>query len=199
MAGSPSDRVLRQVHRLFNFGAVGTMSDAQLLDRFVARRDEAAEAAFEELVIRHGPMVLAGLPERSSRRARRGGCLSGRLPRSGQPGQVHPPVRVDCELAVRGRAARGASRARRSAARRRALDQLVASRTSESDLPAEIDPDWEILHDEIHGLARAASRPHRALLPARADLRCGGASARALGGGDPWPAGPGSSSGCAGG
>ena len=48
----------RQVHRLFNFGAVGTMSDAQLLDRFVSRRDEAAEAAFEELVIRHGPMVL---------------------------------------------------------------------------------------------------------------------------------------------
>ena len=58
MAGSPSDRVLRQVHRLLNFGAVGTMSDAELLDRFVARRDEAAEAAFEELVIRHGPMVL---------------------------------------------------------------------------------------------------------------------------------------------
>src|SRR5271170_3747474 len=58
MAGSPSDRVHRQVHRLFNFGAVGTMSDAELLDRFVSRRDEAAEAAFEELVIRHGPMVL---------------------------------------------------------------------------------------------------------------------------------------------
>ena len=34
MAGSPSDRVLRQVHRLFNFGAVGTLSDAELLDRF---------------------------------------------------------------------------------------------------------------------------------------------------------------------
>ncbi len=26
-AGSPSDRVQRQVHRLFNFGAIGTMSD----------------------------------------------------------------------------------------------------------------------------------------------------------------------------
>ena len=34
------------------------MSDAQLLDRFLARRDDAAEAAFEEMVIRHGPMVL---------------------------------------------------------------------------------------------------------------------------------------------
>ena len=58
MARSPSDGVLRQVHRLFNLGAIGTMSDSQLLDGFVSRRDEAAEAAFEELTIRHGPMVL---------------------------------------------------------------------------------------------------------------------------------------------
>ncbi len=43
------------LHRLFHLGAVGMMSDAQLLDRFVSRRDEAA---FEELVNRHGPMVL---------------------------------------------------------------------------------------------------------------------------------------------
>ena len=33
-------------------------TDAQLLDWFVSRRDEAAEAAFEELVFRHGPMVF---------------------------------------------------------------------------------------------------------------------------------------------
>ena len=58
MASSSSDQVLRQVHRLFNLGAVGTMSDAQLLDRFISRRDEAAETAFEALVIRHGPMVF---------------------------------------------------------------------------------------------------------------------------------------------
>lgn len=34
------------------------MTDAQLLDWFVSRRDDAAEAAFEELMIRHGPMVF---------------------------------------------------------------------------------------------------------------------------------------------
>ena len=110
MAGSPSDRVLRQVHRLFNFGAVGTMSDAQLLDRFVSRRDEAAEAAFEELVIRHGPMVLRVCRSVLHDAARCGGRLSGRLPRPGQPGRVHPPERVGRELAVRGRASRGNSR-----------------------------------------------------------------------------------------
>ena len=30
----------------------------QFLDQIMSRRDEAAAAAFEELVIRHGPMVL---------------------------------------------------------------------------------------------------------------------------------------------
>src|SRR6516165_4976373 len=58
MAVNPSDRVQRQVNRLFNYGTLGAMPDAQLLDRFVSCRDDAAEAAFEELVIRHGPMVL---------------------------------------------------------------------------------------------------------------------------------------------
>ena len=58
MMGGKSEGVLKQVHRLFNLGAVGSMTDAQLLEWFVARRDEAAEAAFEELVARHGPMVL---------------------------------------------------------------------------------------------------------------------------------------------
>src|SRR5271170_7528935 len=54
MSGGSSDGVLRQVHRLFNLGAVGTMTDAQLLDWFISQRDEAAEAAFEELMNRHG-------------------------------------------------------------------------------------------------------------------------------------------------
>ena len=58
MAGSSSDYVFRQVHRIFNLGAVGMMSDAQLLEWFVAKHDDSAEAAFEELMIRHGPMVF---------------------------------------------------------------------------------------------------------------------------------------------
>jgi RNA polymerase sigma factor (sigma-70 family) len=33
-------------------------SDGQLLARFLARRDEGAEAAFRTLVVRHGPMVM---------------------------------------------------------------------------------------------------------------------------------------------
>ena len=39
---------------LFDVGTFGGFSDGQLLDRFVARREEAA---FEAIVHRHGPMV----------------------------------------------------------------------------------------------------------------------------------------------
>jgi len=158
MAGSPSDRVLRQVHLLFNLGTVGTMSDAQLLDRFVSRRDETGEAAFEELVVRHGPMVLRVCRSvlhnahdaedafqavflvlaNRARSIRRSGSVASWL---------------------FGVARRVAIRCKRGAARRSALNQLVAERTSESDLPAENDPDWEILHDEIKGLPERLRAP----------------------------------------
>ncbi len=48
----------RDLRRLFDGGAVAGLTDAQLLDR-VARRGEAAEAAFEAILTRHGPTVLA--------------------------------------------------------------------------------------------------------------------------------------------
>ncbi len=55
MASGPSTAVLKQLNTLFQVGAVGGLTDGQLLDRFVQQRDEAAFAA---LVERHGPMVL---------------------------------------------------------------------------------------------------------------------------------------------
>ena len=47
---------LRHINRLFVEGTVTGLSDAQLLDRFLATRDGEA---FEVLVARHGPMVLS--------------------------------------------------------------------------------------------------------------------------------------------
>ena len=44
---------------LFRLGAVGVLGDAELLGRFLAERGEGSERAFEMLVERHGPMVLA--------------------------------------------------------------------------------------------------------------------------------------------
>ena len=58
MASLASGSVVRQIGLLFEGSAVSSLSDRQLLDRFVARRDSAGEAAFAALVVRHGPMVL---------------------------------------------------------------------------------------------------------------------------------------------
>src|SRR5690348_9051809 len=57
-SGRLDARSLRDVRALFGAGAVGGLSDGQLLDRFLARRDEVAEAVFAALVARHGSMVL---------------------------------------------------------------------------------------------------------------------------------------------
>ena len=57
MATGRFGAVIRDLDTLFALGAVGSLSDAELLTRFLERRD-GADAAFEALVARHGPMVL---------------------------------------------------------------------------------------------------------------------------------------------
>jgi RNA polymerase sigma factor (sigma-70 family) len=47
-----------ELQAIFEGGTVAGLTDGQLLDRFVARRAEEAEPAFNALVARHGPMVL---------------------------------------------------------------------------------------------------------------------------------------------
>ncbi len=56
MASGRSGIALGQIRRLFDEGTLTGLTDAQILERFVARRDEGA---FAILVERHGPMVLA--------------------------------------------------------------------------------------------------------------------------------------------
>ena len=50
--------VARQIESLYGGGSVAGLTDRQLVDRFVSRRDAAGEDAFAALVARHGPMVL---------------------------------------------------------------------------------------------------------------------------------------------
>ena len=57
MAVGKSGIVLRQIRTLLNEGRIGALRDEQLLEQLATRR-EGAEAAFETLVLRHGPMVL---------------------------------------------------------------------------------------------------------------------------------------------
>jgi RNA polymerase sigma factor (sigma-70 family) len=57
MTDLSTDPVVRWFDTLFRGGTLGGLSDAQLLDRFLAA-ETASEAAFEVLLGRHGPMVL---------------------------------------------------------------------------------------------------------------------------------------------
>jgi RNA polymerase sigma factor (sigma-70 family) len=49
---------VRDLQMLFSAGALGRLSDGELLERFAAREGEVAELAFAVLIERHGPMVL---------------------------------------------------------------------------------------------------------------------------------------------
>jgi RNA polymerase sigma factor (sigma-70 family) len=50
--------IRRDIHTLYALGTMGGRTDAELLERFLARTDGDSEDAFATLVARHGPMVL---------------------------------------------------------------------------------------------------------------------------------------------
>jgi RNA polymerase sigma factor (sigma-70 family) len=54
----PSNAIALPLHTLYQVGTLSGLSDAALLERFLARQDAASDLAFEVLVRRHGPMVL---------------------------------------------------------------------------------------------------------------------------------------------
>jgi polysaccharide biosynthesis/export protein len=58
MAGTPSVAILRDIQTLFDVGTASGMTDRQLLERFANLHDPSSDAAFEVLILRHGPMVL---------------------------------------------------------------------------------------------------------------------------------------------
>jgi RNA polymerase sigma factor (sigma-70 family) len=57
MDENSTESILHDLSTLFRFGAAAGLTDGQLLDRFAAGGD-AAQAAFEGIIRRHGPMVL---------------------------------------------------------------------------------------------------------------------------------------------
>lgn len=57
MTGNHPAAVVREVQTLLSVGAVGGLTDGQLLERFVTRHDAGADSAFAVLVQRHGRMV----------------------------------------------------------------------------------------------------------------------------------------------
>jgi RNA polymerase sigma factor (sigma-70 family) len=59
MGDRRTETALRDIDALFRLGVVSGMSDGQLLDRFAAHSGSDSELAFEAIVRRHGPMVMA--------------------------------------------------------------------------------------------------------------------------------------------
>jgi RNA polymerase sigma factor (sigma-70 family) len=58
MVAKGTGKAMRNLGLLLREGTVAGYPDGQLLEQFLARRGESAEAAFAALVERHGPMVL---------------------------------------------------------------------------------------------------------------------------------------------
>ena len=185
MASVRLGAALRQIHGLFEAGTVAGLTDGQLLDRYLARRDESAFAA---LVMRHGPMVLGvchavlhGSPEVEDAfqatflvLIRKAGTIRGR---DAVGGWLH---RVAHRVAVAGRPrslAEGSSRAR--------VSDLSALIVAVGESP--VDDDWRISAARgARAAARAIPPAGRALLPGRQDPRAGRPRA-ALERGDPPP------------
>ena len=156
MSGVQLGAALRQIHGLFEAGTVAGLTDGQLLDRYLARRDESAFAA---LVTRHGPMVLGvchsvlrGMPEVEDAfqatflvLIRKAGSIRGR---DTVGGWLH---RVAHRVAVQ--AAQDRSRTARREQAAGDLTDLTA--TGEAD-----DADWHIpLHEELARLPERLRQP----------------------------------------
>ena len=58
MANMAAQPITDHMQALFGVGTCAGLTDGQLLQRFMAGRDEAGELAFEALVAQHGPMVM---------------------------------------------------------------------------------------------------------------------------------------------
>jgi RNA polymerase sigma factor (sigma-70 family) len=144
---------LRQIRTLYSIGTLGDLPDARLLEVFLARTGDDAEAAFEAQVHRHGPMVL-GVCRRMLRGshdwedafqatflvlARRAGSIGRRE-----------------KLAnwLYGVAIRTAKEARRRAARRRPMERRMmdVSRIESEPTAEDRDELLAVLDEELNGL-----------------------------------------------
>ena len=144
----------RQLERLFGVGTVGGLSDAELIGRFAdAKADhEAAQAAFEAIVARHGPMIL---------RVCRSVLNDAHAAEDAFQATFlvlarHANTLGDGELLgnwLYGVALRTSRKARIAASRRVDRDRVAASRRSEAIIEREVDERGyelsRILHEEI--------------------------------------------------
>jgi RNA polymerase sigma-70 factor (ECF subfamily) len=153
MSSRPKETVSEQLGAVFRAGPVAGLSDGQLLERFLRHRDGAGDAAFEAVVRRHGPMVLAiGRDILRDEHAAEDAFQATFLVLARRAATVR-----DCDLLapwLARVARRVALRARADAARRRDRERRrVDPRAADSEGAVERDDARAILHAEIDRLA----------------------------------------------
>jgi RNA polymerase sigma factor (sigma-70 family) len=147
MGSGPSAAVLKQLHTLFQAGTVGGLTDGQLLEQFVRRRDETAFAA---LVERHGPMVLRVCRSRLGDRHDAEDAFQATFLVLAQKA---PSIRKSEAVAgwLLGVACRVSTKARSSARRRMIAEQKIEPRPDA--ISEETDPQpWAELYEELERL-----------------------------------------------
>lgn len=149
---------LKHLGTLLNVGAVGALTDDQLIERFLNRRGEASELAFAVLVERHGPMVLrvcrAVLRNAHDAQDAFQGTFLVLARRAGS-------IRSRNSLGswLHGAAYRVASAARSATNRRRRHEERRGSGTGEACEDAERFELAPVLHDEINSLPERFRAP----------------------------------------
>ena len=195
--------VLRDIQTLFDTGTASGLSDRQLLERFASRRDASAEAAFEVLVLRHGPMVLRVchnvLGDATDAQDAFQATFLVLVRRSGSIRRLE-----SLGSWLYGVACRVAARARVEAARRRAAERRGALRVVQAvDPTEESEPGPCRIRPDHSGGGPAApgeiSRGGGALLLAGIDPGAGRRAAWLSAGDRAQPPGPGTRSSCTGG
>ena len=170
---------LRHVRTLYTLGAVGGLTDGQLLERFATRDGEAAELAFAALVERHGPMVLRVCRSvlRDAHDAqdafqatflvlvRRAGSIR---KRDSLASWLHGVAYRTASCGPLGRGPAEAARAEGGRDRRRASRERGQVGTTPGP----------VLHEELERLPGRYREADRALRPGGPDPRAGGAAAR---------------------
>jgi RNA polymerase sigma factor (sigma-70 family) len=154
-----------QLQTLYRLGAAGSLSDRQLLARFLDRSDLGrSEAAFAELIERHGPMVLNVCKRllddgQDAHDAFQATFLV--LVRRGAA--IRKPESLACWLF--GIATRVARQARREASlRRQQLERLVQHRPEKYQVACtrpgpDAEPDWPVLYEEMYRLPESFRAP----------------------------------------
>jgi RNA polymerase sigma factor (sigma-70 family) len=153
MVGVQSGEGLRHLEILFARGALGHLTDAQLLERF-ARRDEA-QAVFEALVVRHGPGVMRVCRRiLSDSHDAEDAFQATFLVLARRAGSIRRPESLSSWL--HGVALRVARKARVAAARRRYERHATGCASSEHDSGHDL---IACLQDEVDGLPESLRAP----------------------------------------